>query len=69
MPSYGHKASQFVDLLGYFTINTPQLLEKVGMHYPHSRVVSTYVASSEEMVVIAAAVHCHSFCRMRKAFL
>ena len=29
MPAYGQKASQFVDLLGYFTISTPQVLEKV----------------------------------------
>ena len=29
MPSYGHKAAQFVDLLGYFTISTPEVLKKV----------------------------------------
>ena len=40
MPSYGHKASQFVDLLGYFTINTPELLEKVGILFKQMSVVS-----------------------------
>lgn len=29
MPNHGHKASQFVDLLGYLTISTPEVLEKV----------------------------------------
>ena len=29
VPSYGQKATQFVDLLGYTTISTPQVLEKV----------------------------------------
>ncbi len=29
MPNHGHKAAQFVDLLGYLTISTPQVLEKV----------------------------------------
>ena len=28
IPSYGHRASQFVDLLGFCTISTPDLLEK-----------------------------------------
>ena len=30
MPTYGLKASQFVDLLGYCTISTPHIMEKVG---------------------------------------
>ena len=29
MPAFGQKAAQFVDILGYVTINTPQVLEKV----------------------------------------
>lgn len=29
MPNYGHKASQFVDLLGFLTISTPEVLQKV----------------------------------------
>ena len=29
MPTYGQKATQFVDLLGFMTISTPQVLEKV----------------------------------------
>lgn len=29
MPSNGHKATQFVDLLGYLTISTPPVLQKV----------------------------------------
>ena len=28
IPSYGRRASQFVDLLGYCTISTPELLEQ-----------------------------------------
>ncbi len=31
MPNHGHKAAQFVDLLGYLTISTPQVLQKVGV--------------------------------------
>ena len=31
VPSYGQKATQFVDLLGYTTISTPQVLERVSM--------------------------------------
>ena len=31
MPSHGHKAAQFVDLLGYLTISTPQVLQKVSL--------------------------------------
>lgn len=30
MPNHGHKAAQFVDLLGYLTISTPPVLQKVG---------------------------------------
>lgn len=30
MPDHGHKAAQFVDLLGYLTISTPQVLQKVN---------------------------------------
>lgn len=30
MPTYGWKASQFVDLLGYCTISTPHIMEKVS---------------------------------------
>ena len=29
MPTYGRKSAQFVDLLGYLSISTPQVLEKV----------------------------------------
>ena len=32
VPTYGQKATQFVDLLGFMTISTPQVLEKV--HIP-----------------------------------
>ena len=28
LPAYGRKASQFVDLLGYFALKTPQTSEK-----------------------------------------
>ena len=32
LPTYGRKASQFVDLLGYFALKTPQASEKkVGL--------------------------------------
>ena len=35
MSSYGHKAAQFVDLLGYLTISAPPVLAKVGwVHCP-----------------------------------
>ena len=30
MPTYGWKASQFVDLLSYCTISTPHIMEKVS---------------------------------------
>ena len=30
MPNHGHKAAQFVDLLGYLTVSTPQVLQKVS---------------------------------------
>ena len=33
MPSYGRKAAQFVDLLGYLSISTPQVLDKVSSVY------------------------------------
>lgn len=29
VPSYGRKATQFVDLLGFLSISTPQVLDKV----------------------------------------
>ena len=31
IPSCGHKASQFVDLLGYFSVSTQQVLAKESM--------------------------------------
>ena len=30
MPFSGHKAAQFVDLLGYFTVKTPEIKDKVS---------------------------------------
>jgi len=36
MPNHGHKAAQFVDLLGFLTISTPQILEKVRCVYSFS---------------------------------
>ena len=33
MPTYGRKSAQFVDLLGYLSISTPQVLEKVCSVY------------------------------------
>ena len=34
LPQYGRKAAQFVDLLGYFAIKTPQSSEK-KVKYEH----------------------------------
>lgn len=33
LPAYGRKAAQFVDLLGYFSLKTPQTEKKVCTHY------------------------------------
>ena len=41
VPTYGQKATQFVDLLGFMTISTPQVLEKV-----HSSPLSLSALSS-----------------------
>lgn len=30
LPAYGRKAAQFVDLLGYFSLKTPQTEKKVS---------------------------------------
>lgn len=35
MPTYGRKSSQYVDLLGYCTINTPHIVEKVSLLSAH----------------------------------
>lgn len=32
LPAYGRKAAQFVDLLGYFSLKTPQTEKKVCRH-------------------------------------
>ena len=33
MPFAGHKAAQFVDLLGYFTVKSPDIMNKVTLSY------------------------------------
>lgn len=34
LPAYGRKAAQFVDLLGYFSLKTPQTEKKVCTNDP-----------------------------------
>ena len=36
LPAYGRKAAQFVDLLGYFSLKTPQTEKKVRGTSQHS---------------------------------
>ena len=48
MPTYGRKSAQFVDLLGYLSISTPQVLEKV----------THYLISSESKIVCRATLNC-----------
>lgn len=36
LPAYGRKAAQFVDLLGYFSLKTPQTEKKVVILECHS---------------------------------
>ena len=42
LPLYGSKAVQFVDLLGYFTIKTPQTSERKVL--PAYRCIQIYIA-------------------------
>ena len=73
MPNHGHKAAQLVDLLGYLTISTPQVLEKVrlaGFCTLHlipcllaSFLVLYFDISLQEAVVIAISLFLLHFCR------
>ena len=67
VPTYGQKATQFVDLLGFMTISTPQVLEKVHMlfhdiklHVP-SMIVYNWlgIASSEKIESIMSYLWCN----------
>ena len=35
VPFSGHKAAQFVDLLGYFTVKSPEVKDKVTKYYSY----------------------------------
>ena len=48
MPSYGRKAAQFVDLLGYLSISTPQVLDKVSSVY---KCVAQYCSLEYERLI------------------
>jgi len=63
MPSYGHKASQFVDLLGYFTINTPQVLEKEPLC--HSFVERAIALLKQQNEVVATHPNSHVYSQLQ----
>lgn len=39
LPAYGRKAAQFVDLLGYFSLKTPQTEKKVCLKASQAMIV------------------------------
>ena len=62
MPTYGLKASQFVDLLGYCTISTPHIMEKVGGKTTVAFPKLTVFPENETKVLFYLSEHLQPLC-------
>lgn len=62
IPKYGHKASQFVDLLGYCSISTKEVLQKENMcgHL----VQQAMSLLRQQNALVAAHPNCHVYSQL-----
>lgn len=61
LPAYGRKAAQFVDLLGYFSLKTPQTEKKVGFTIAYTYRCSSFYNTRSNDDILTAKTYFYSF--------